>query len=117
MIRRESLKKNYRDIQALKRITLHVAEGELFAYLGPNGSGKTTTINILTGLTEPSAGDAYLNNFHIQKEPVKAKFQCGLVTQRINLDNELTVYENLEISMEDSSICLKRREQKRLMNC
>jgi len=97
LIRIDGLKKNYKDIQALKGVTLHVLQGELFAYLGPNGSGKTTTINILTGLTEPSGGDAYLNNFHIQKEPVKAKLQSGLVTQRINLDNELTVYENLDI--------------------
>ena len=97
MIRLEGLKKNYKNVQALNEITLHVLKGELFAYLGPNGSGKTTTINILTGLTDPSAGDAYLNNFHIQKESVNAKLQSGLVTQRINLDNELTVYENLNI--------------------
>lgn len=97
MIRLEGLKKNYKNVQALNEITLHVLKGELFAYLGPNGSGKTTTVNILTGLTDPSAGDAYLNNFHIQKESVNAKLQSGLVTQRINLDNELTVYENLNI--------------------
>lgn len=97
MIRLEGLKKNYKNVQALNKITLHVLRGELFAYLGPNGSGKTTTVNILTGLTDPSAGDAYLNNFHIQKESLQAKLQSGLVTQRINLDNELTVYENLNI--------------------
>ncbi len=97
MIRLEGLKKKYKNVHALNRITLHVLKGELFAYLGPNGSGKTTTVNILTGLTEPSAGDAFLNNFHIQKESLQAKLQSGLVTQRINLDNELTVYENLNI--------------------
>jgi ABC-2 type transport system ATP-binding protein len=97
LIRIESLKKNYGDIHALKGVTLHVPQGELFAYLGPNGSGKTTTINILTGLAKPSGGDAYLNNFHIGKDPVKAKMQNGLVTQRINLDNELTINENLDI--------------------
>ena len=97
MIRLESLKKNYKNVRALNKISLHVLKGELFAYLGPNGSGKTTTVNILTGLTEPSAGDAFLNNFHIQKESLQAKLQSGLVTQRINLDNELTVYENLNI--------------------
>ena len=97
MIRLEGLKKNYKNVRALNGITLHILKGELFAYLGPNGSGKTTTVNILTGLTEPSAGDAFLNNFHIQKESLQAKLQSGLVTQRINLDNELTVYENLNI--------------------
>lgn len=97
MIKIDDLKKNYKNIQALKGITLHIPRGELFAYLGPNGSGKTTTINILTGLASFSAGDAYLNNFHIQKEPVRAKMQAGLVPQRINLDNELTINENLDI--------------------
>lgn len=97
MIRIENLKKYYEKIQALKGVTLSIPEGELFAYLGPNGSGKTTTINILTSLTEPSAGSAYLNNYHIQKEAVKAKMQCGLVTQRLNLDNELSVYDNFDI--------------------
>ncbi|MDL1964896.1 MAG: ATP-binding cassette domain-containing protein [Deltaproteobacteria bacterium] len=97
MIRLEGLKKKYKNVLALNKITLHVLKGEMFAYLGPNGSGKTTTVNILTGLTEPSAGDAFLNNFHIQKESLQAKLQSGLVTQRINLDNELTVYENLNI--------------------
>lgn len=97
MIKIDGLKKNYKNIQALKGIILHISRGELFAYLGPNGSGKTTTINILTGPAGFSAGDAYLNNFHIQKEPVKTKMQAGLVPQMINLDNELTINENLDI--------------------
>jgi len=78
-------------------VNLHVAAGELFAYLGPNGSGKTTTIKILTGLAYPTSGDAYLNGFHITRQSLDAKRQCGLVPQTINLDHELTVYENLNI--------------------
>ncbi len=97
MIRIENLKKNYKSIQALKGIHLHVKEGELFAYLGPNGSGKTTTIKILTGLAKPTSGDAYLHGFHILRETLDAKRQCGLAPQTINLDHELTVYENLNI--------------------
>ena len=97
MIRIEGLIKYFKAVQALKGIDLHVAEGELFAYLGPNGSGKTTTIRILTGLSRPTAGDAFLHDFHILKETLQAKRQCGLVPQSINLDHELTVYENLNI--------------------
>ncbi|NLI82661.1 MAG: ABC transporter ATP-binding protein [Deltaproteobacteria bacterium] len=97
MIRIENLTKRYRNLQALQGINLGVKEGELFAYLGPNGSGKTTTIKILTGLARPTSGDAYLDGFHIERDTLKAKKQCGLVTQTINLDHELTVYENLDI--------------------
>src|SRR5512146_1506044 len=97
MIRIENLTKNYKTIQALKGVNLHVKEGELFAYLGPNGSGKTTTIKILTSLARPTSGDAYLHGFHIERETLAAKRQCGLVPQTINLDHELTVFENLDI--------------------
>lgn len=97
MIRIENLTKSYKTTQALKGIDLHVGEGELFAYLGPNGSGKTTTIKILTSLARPTSGHAYLNGFHIERDSLAAKRQCGLVPQTINLDHELTVFENLDI--------------------
>lgn len=97
MIRIENLTKNFNALQALKGVNLHVMEGELFAYLGPNGSGKTTTIKILTGLAKATSGDAYLHGFHIERETLQAKTQCGLVPQTINLDHELSVYENLDI--------------------
>jgi ABC-2 type transport system ATP-binding protein len=97
MIRLENLRKRYGKVEALKGISLRVGEGELFSYLGPNGSGKTTTIKILTGLAVPSSGDVWLHGFHIGEQSVQAKRQCGLVTQNINLDNELTVGENLHL--------------------
>lgn len=97
MIRVENLKKNYGSTHALKGVGFRVPEGELFAYLGPNGAGKTTTIRILTGLTRLSSGNAWINGFHIERQALDAKRQCGLVPQFINLDNELTVFENLTI--------------------
>jgi len=97
MIKIEGLTKYYRKLHALKGIDLHVAEGELFSYLGPNGAGKSTTIRILTGLTNASSGSVFLNNFHIERDRVKAREQCGLVPQSINLDQELTVFENLNV--------------------
>jgi len=97
MIRIENLVKRYKQNEALRGISLHVGEGELFAYLGPNGSGKTTTIKILTGLAVPSSGDAWLHGYHIEKDSLLAKRQCGLVPQNVNLDHELTVHENLDL--------------------
>jgi ABC-2 type transport system ATP-binding protein len=97
MIRINNLRKNYGKTQALKGIDLTVPPGELFAYLGPNGAGKTTTIRILTGLTKLTEGTAMLNGHDIRTDSLAAKRQCGLVPQHINLDSELTVYENLDI--------------------
>ncbi len=97
MIRIESLKKNYKKVQALKGVSLHVPQGQLFAYLGPNGAGKTTTIRILTGLTKLTSGAAFLNGYHIEKDTLAAKRQFGLVPQSANLDQELTVFENLDV--------------------
>ena len=107
-----NLKKRYKDIEALKGISFEVYEGELFAYLGPNGAGKTTTIRILTGLTRKTSGDAWIMGFHIEKESIKAKMNFGLVMQNINLDQELTVYENLDIHGRLYGMKKKERKKK-----
>ncbi|VAW39402.1 Efflux ABC transporter, ATP-binding protein [hydrothermal vent metagenome] len=97
MIDFKDLCKEYGSISALRGVSLHVPKGEFFAYLGPNGAGKSTTLRILTGLTKMTSGEAYLNGFHIERDSLQAKRQCGLVPQAINLDQELTVYENLNL--------------------
>jgi ABC-2 type transport system ATP-binding protein len=97
MIRVNNLIKNYKKVEALAGVDIHVKPGEIFAYLGPNGAGKTTTIRILTGLTQASSGSCSINGFNIEKEVRQAKQQYGLVPQAINLDQELTVQENLII--------------------
>jgi len=112
MIRINGLRKRYGDIEALKGIDLHVKAGELFAYLGPNGAGKTTTIRILTGLSKPTSGHAFLDGLHIEKESIKAKTKFGLVMQSINLDQELTVYENLDIHGRLFNMSSKERKRR-----
>ncbi len=97
MIVFKDLCKKYGSNSALGGVSLHVPRGEFFAYLGPNGAGKSTTLRILTGLTKMTSGEAYLNGFHIERDSLQAKRQCGLVPQTINLDQELTVYENLNL--------------------
>lgn len=97
MIEIVNLVKDYKTTKALNGIHLTVNKGELFAYLGPNGAGKTTTIRILTGLTRLTAGKVMLNGHDIEKQAIEAKSQYGLVPQHINLDSELTVYENLQV--------------------
>ena len=91
----ESLSKSFNGKTALDGVDLKVGKGELFAYLGPNGAGKTTTIRILTGMTRFSDGRCTLNGYNIKTQDQLAKAQYGLVSQAINLDQELTVKENL----------------------
>ena len=97
MIHIEKLEKHYGKTAALKGIDLHIPAGEIFAYLGPNGAGKSTTIRILTGLTKLTSGKVILGGHDIAKHVLAAKGQCGVVHQRINLDQELTLFENLDI--------------------
>ncbi len=96
-IKVENLKKRYGKLEALKGATFSVTPGELFALLGPNGAGKTTTIRILCGLTRPSGGRAFFFDCEVFKNPLQAKKMVGLVPQTINLDLELTLWENLLI--------------------
>jgi ABC-2 type transport system ATP-binding protein len=97
MINIKNLQKEYGETKALAGVDLIVPDGELFAYLGPNGAGKSTTIRILTGLTKMSAGVASLGGFDIETDSISAKRQFGVVHQYVNLDQELTVFENLDI--------------------
>ena len=97
MIILEQLSKRFGDREALRGVDLHVRAGELFAYLGPNGAGKTTTIRILTGLSLPDGGRALVGGVDVAAEPTRAKALCGVVAQSVNLDQDLTVAENLDV--------------------
>jgi len=93
----EGLKKSYKRVHALKGISFEIKKGELFSLLGPNGAGKTTTIRILTGLTKPDEGSIFIFGQRLSKNEISAKKFIGYVPQQVNLDVELTVYENLLI--------------------
>lgn len=97
IIKVDDLKKNFGDCEALRGINLSLPKGELFGYLGPNGAGKSTTIRILTGLCRITQGSARIAGYDICREPLLAKLQCGVVHQHINLDQELSVFENLDL--------------------
>jgi len=93
----EGLKKSYKRVHALKGISFEIKKGELFSLLGPNGAGKTTTIRILTGLTKPDEGSIFIFGQKLSRNEILAKKLIGYVPQQVNLDVELTVYENLLI--------------------
>ena len=82
---------------AVKDLSFQIDEGEIFGLLGPNGAGKTTTIRMLTMLTKPTSGDILYKNRDIFSDELTIKKYIGVVPQHINFDQDLTVWENMEL--------------------
>ena len=97
MIKLEHVSKNFGSITAVNDLTLYIKRGEIFGLLGPNGAGKTTTIRILTTLARPTSGQIEVNGYDMSRDLVEVKRQIGVVPQHMNLDIELTTWENLEL--------------------
>ena len=100
MLKATGLKKSFKQsdgkvIEAVKGVDLSINEGEIFSLLGPNGAGKTTTISIISGLIEPTAGDATIGGYSIVKNPMKAKQLLGVIPQEIALYPKLSARQNL----------------------
>lgn len=96
MIQIDRLSKRFGDVKAVQDLSFRVNEGELFAFLGINGAGKSTTINILCGQLSKDSGTVVIDGADLdrQVEPIKGKL--GVVFQNSLLDAALTVYDNLE---------------------
>ena len=90
-----NLYKSYGDVKAVQDVSFRVKEGELFAFLGVNGAGKSTTINILCGQLRKDQGQVYIGGVALDQDPDGAKRQLGVVFQNSVLDNPLSVRENL----------------------
>ena len=88
--------KNYGDIKALNNLSFNVKEGELFAFLGVNGAGKSTAINIICGSLSKDSGEVLIDGFDIDGNSENIKKDLGIVFQNSVLDKPLTVYDNLE---------------------
>ncbi len=96
-IKIEGLTKKYKDTIAVDNLTLSIKKGELFALLGVNGAGKTTTVKMLSCLTKPTSGDAYICGKSICREPNDVKSVIAVSPQEIAVAQGLTVLENLEL--------------------
>ena len=90
------LTKRYGDTLALDRLDLRVASGEVYGFLGPNGSGKTTTIRCLLGLHRPTSGSAVLFGVDAWRDPVAAHRRVAYVAGEPSLWPSLTTTETLE---------------------
>ena len=96
-IKTMELVKQYKNLTAVDKLHLEIKQGELFSLLGVNGAGKTTTIKMLTGLTKPSSGDAFVGGYSITKQPEQVKQLIGVSPQETAVAPNLSVEENLEL--------------------
>ncbi len=92
-----NLTKKYKDVTAVNDLNLQVKQGELFSLLGVNGAGKTTTIKMLSCLTKPTEGDAFLNDKSILSQTNEVKKMIGVSPQETAVAPNLSVKENLEL--------------------
>jgi ABC-2 type transport system ATP-binding protein len=90
------LTKKFGDFTAVNHVSFRVQPGEVLGYLGPNGSGKTTTIRMLCGLMTPTEGTAKIMGIDVTKSPEAVKPHLGYMSQKFALYDDLTVIENLQ---------------------
>jgi len=95
VIQVENLTRRFGDFVAVDHINFDVHQGEVVGYLGPNGSGKTTTIRMLLGLLEPSDGKATVLGFDAFKQSEEVRTRAGYMSQKFAIYDDLTVLENL----------------------
>ena len=96
-IRTENLTKKYKNITAVDNLNLTIEEGELFSLLGVNGAGKSTTIKMLSCLTEPTEGTAYVKGISISSDKAEVKKIISTSPQETAIAPGLSVFENLEL--------------------
>lgn len=90
------LAKEYGNVTAVRDITLNIGRGELFGLLGPNGSGKTTMIRLLTGQIRPTQGTARVTGLSIEKHPVEIRERVGIIPEQETPPSFLTAEEYLQ---------------------
>ena len=97
-IETQDLGKRYGDVRAVERLSLRVAEGEIYAFLGLNGAGKTTTIRLLLGMIKPNTGTAHVLQTRVRLGSREPWASVGYLVEIPYAYPELTVYENLEVA-------------------
>ncbi|MBD2513589.1 ABC transporter ATP-binding protein [Nostoc sp. FACHB-973] len=107
----ENVYKFYNKVPVVNDLSFQIEAGEIFALLGPNGAGKSTTIRMLTTLTKPSQGRIEVNGYDVVSQPMLAKQSIGVVLQQVSVDNDLTVWENMELHGRLHHISNPQRQQ------
>ena len=110
MIEVKNVTKKYGNFYAVRNINFEIKDGEIVGFLGRNGAGKSTTMNMITGFIEPTEGDIIVNGYNIDQNPKKVKKQIGYMPEGTPLYSELTVKEFIEYMAELKLIPKKDRK-------
>jgi ABC-2 type transport system ATP-binding protein len=108
-IKSQGLTRKFDSVTAVDNLNLEIEEGEIFGLVGPDGAGKTTTMRLLTGILEPTSGEAWVYNKHIMKESESLKDNIAYMSQRFGLYEDLTVMENLNFYADIFDVPIKER--------
>jgi len=117
-IKARGLTRQFDSVTAVDNLNLEIEEGEIFGLVGPDGAGKTTIMRLLTGILEPTSGEAWVYGKHIVKESEGLKDYTAYMSQRFGLYEDLTVIENLNFYADIFGVQPKERETRieRLMS-
>jgi len=96
MLRVEKLQKSYGSFQAVKEVTFSVEPGSIFGFVGPNGAGKTTTMKVISTLLRPTAGQVFLGEVDVLRNPQQARRKMGYMPDFFGVYDDLKVYEYME---------------------
>lgn len=114
MLEAKKLSKSYGPHWALKDLSINIAAGEIFCFLGANGAGKTTTINLFLGFLEPTEGDALIDGKVVSADPIAARENIAYIPEQVALYPDLTGYENLEFF---AKLAGKNMSKNELLEC
>ncbi len=111
-IQAHNLGKDFRHVKAVQSLNLEIPRSQIYGFLGPNGSGKTTAIRMLCGLLTPTTGDINVLGFSIPEEAEALRFNVGYMTQKFSLFEDLTVGENLQFMADIYTLERKFKQQR-----
>lgn len=106
------LTRSFGAVRAVEDLTFGIAQGEIFGLVGPDGAGKTTTMRLLTGVMEPTGGEAWVMGKHVVRDAEAVKEDIGYMSQRFGLYPDLTVDENIQFYADLYGVPTKGREHK-----
>jgi len=104
--------KYFGDFHAVDHLTLSVQRGEIFGLLGPNGSGKTTTINMISGLSIPTSGEVRVLGYNVRQDPRQVRQILGAVPQETALYEELSAWANMDFHADLFGIPVREKKQR-----